>query len=1167
MWDESIAVEADRFNQALQTAQLGLVETPGSYRSQNTSVRPIPVVPRNAAIKLVFDRDLALTTAFFAANPAAVQLLLFTADPGLVPARQAFLPVSHRVLAQGDSIIIDTTLIGAEASGGLSSSGLPPSLNNTTANIRIAIPSSGLVASQLNIEPDPVTALNGPGASGEPSVIRDFRSGNINDGPVGSLLDIEAPGLIAEVGMGIVEIDTTTRVITLNKRFSQVAVRGRIPFVDGGIVPSVSLPGGPAQIPTDEPLRSGDILSQEVRLPSGELVRLRAEVLQNEDVGNVVNPTGLTLGLTANGDDGGSASVVRVRVASLVGGVDSSGNEVRFQASSLPLGADCVVRVHYYHQVPYNANFGSVVLSDQSRVHQFLVFDPAPPVLGPNRSPVTPGTMVDPFASVSLRFSEPVDLQTVDRYNNYLLSNDSFKPSPGVTVSELLADPKASSLSMIATRLVDNERTSTLLRLSPPLGLFHQNGASETTYFHLLASGSNLITDLAGNRIDLFDRDLLAPLDALSIPFSLDPAGADNLVGSIVRRFEAVDEDGTPTGTEDYFGQFQIFDGKLGGAATTRFSQIADQQTLSPILRFDKGECWMVDPAMPMNSMTVAPGSPPGQLYQCPSHVVTRLPPVQPPFGTAAVTFGGVVEPMQPHGSRLQMTYREDDFTLSYTDPSTFMLDIEQMHWAPWNGRSVEFDVFDRVSIEAAHADWRPDLLYFLNTYPAITPPPAPTCDLDCASLFSGLQTTFASNVLEGSAKQALVTDRVYEMDPNDSFQGATGTVFTPYPRFEQSYTWRDSRHVSWDRDNQVAIGLSGAKQPDGTFPGRDRTANVSSPWNRRGAAGPSGRVPRLRLDGQRGRLPRRPGPRPRPDRDAVVARLQGVPGQSDQRVCQWCEPCAHRHRRPVAGASSPRRTAGTTPPSAAVLLRATLLIGRPSASTRAAGSMCLAPRSSSTRRTPSSRPAVGSSTLAWAKLRPHFGLIRTPAGRRPRATGRRSTSCVSVSHRDRWVLRHRGVRTGTSSRRATRPSEPASPPHVGSPIAGRSSHGAGRRPQRERLHRRSTIRRWLSSRAGTALKVELRGVRQIGAEGFEPVDLRPVRGPTTRYSMRGNLLNPSYACEAYRYAMATSSIAGSDDAARRRLSGLTALTLRLTSSIKILRLAARRTVVCCRAT
>jgi hypothetical protein len=106
-----------------------------------------------------------------------------------------------------------------------------------------------------------------------------------------------------------------------------------------------------------------------------------------------------------------------------------------------------------------------------------------------------------------------------------------------------------------------------------------------------------------------------------------------------------------------------------------------------------------------------------------------------------------------------------------------------------------------------------------------------PTCDLDCASLFSGLSTTFSENVLANSQKVTLLQDVVYKVNPNDAFKTTTGTTFVPYPRFERSFTWRDSRAVSWSMAENRAIGLGGARQPNGTFPARDRTANVSSPW------------------------------------------------------------------------------------------------------------------------------------------------------------------------------------------------------------------------------------------------------------------------------------------------------------------------------------------------
>ena len=43
-----------------------------------------------------------------------------------------------------DKLIIDTTLIGAEASGGLTSTGLPVSANNVAANLRLATSTSAM---------------------------------------------------------------------------------------------------------------------------------------------------------------------------------------------------------------------------------------------------------------------------------------------------------------------------------------------------------------------------------------------------------------------------------------------------------------------------------------------------------------------------------------------------------------------------------------------------------------------------------------------------------------------------------------------------------------------------------------------------------------------------------------------------------------------------------------------------------------------------------------------------------------------------------------------------------------------------------------------------------------------------------------------------------------
>lgn len=837
LWDDRVAGEKERFQAALDSAQRSLVDVPASFRGQNA---PIPVVPRNAALKLTFNAVLTVNEAFFLANPSALQLLEFRGDPSALPVTEAFRPIPVRVIPNGRVLIVDPSLIGAESTAA-TTAGMPPSRTQTVANIRLAMPTRAQISSQFNIKADPVASLNGPDSTGRTSLVRDFRSGNAADGQGGALKDLEAPMIVADIPMGIVGVQTAAAftgdpdeigwVVTLNKRAALVAVRGRIPFVDGGRGTD-GLPGGPSSVPTQLPLRSGDILWQDVPLASGETVRVRAEVLLDEGVVNNIGGTP-ALGRTPAGDDGGSNTVARVRISSIDSGRDSTGNPVAFVASSLPLGQDCTVRVHYYQNVPYVGQ--GFAVDDSRRVEEFAAIEPVVPFLGPNGNPTRgPGRtslvdleMVDPVAAIGVRFSEPMDLSIADPLNNIVLSNQSFRSTPQGGVDQLLLEPKPAGLDVIGSRLVDHDGDGTLLRLAPPLGLYHEASKAEVYWLHVVG-GDGAPRDLSGNTLDLFDRQLTAA-NSFSMQFSVNPMAPENLAATRVMRFEDFDEDGTPPGSEDFFGQFTLAEGRLGGAITQRSRQIADGQTIATITRYEKGECWdavpevgMPPPAPSSIAPTVIPG---GVLYQCPSNVLSQLTPppvfIPPP---PPLTFGGILEPHNPRGSRLQMTYREDDFMLGYTDKDQLNLDMEQLHWARFNNEDVLFDVFDRLTIEAGHSDWRPDHLYCFDQT-------APACNLDCMSQLSGLRNDFLSNVLDGTSLQPLVQDKVYTINPNAAFQTSTGTKFVPYAKFDRSYTWRDSRLVSWDRNLNRATGLGGSKQPDGVPPNQDRTAHVSSPW------------------------------------------------------------------------------------------------------------------------------------------------------------------------------------------------------------------------------------------------------------------------------------------------------------------------------------------------
>ncbi|MHC4898434.1 MAG: hypothetical protein ACYTGW_15130 [Planctomycetota bacterium] len=808
LWDDTVPGEKDDFEVAVWNATNGLPELSPAFRDQDPVTRPIPVIPRNAALKLTFDKDLGVDSAFYGANPNVLQLLEFIDRSN----QTLFRPVRTRILADGsNAVVIDTSLLGGEANGGMNSTGMPPSPDNVRANLRLAIPTSGVAAKQLLISKDNVPELNGIDSRGDDAVIRDFRSGNLSDGSLGALADVEAPMVVGHIGVGIVDIDFEDRVLTLNKRFANVAIRARVPFVDGAIDVATNLPGGPGLVPTTEPLRSGDVLLQEViSAATGERITIRAEILENlAIVSHVTNGKLQGVGQAAEGGDDGNQPTARVRVASLTA-LDSQGNPVSFEKSDLPLGADATVKVHYYENVPFDQNFGNTSVSDAGRRAEFLAIDPEPPALDANRKPLPPATQVDPTASISLRFSEPMDLLTGDPTKNFFLTNHTLTDA---NVATLINEPKPMSLAIVAARLVDESGDGTLLRLSPPLGHFHKEGDTESYWFHMMLDATRL-ADLSANTVDIFDRTL-APIASFSVRYSLDDAAESNFVGYRVFRFEALDEDGSTGGSFDCDGQVTHRDGRIFGLATTRFSRVADGQNLSAIVRNNRGECWTAGTGTPPGPPTPATAIP---LYACPSQVVTVAPDPSfpPPPG------GYCVEPHQPRGSKLQMTYREDDFGLSYTNRAHFLLDIEQMHWAPFNEMPVRFDVFDRYTLRMAHCEVRPDVHAVGGTG---------TCGIDLASLRSGLQPGFQANVLDGTDFQDVVKDAKYEINPTNTFKTITDTTMIPYPKFQSSYVWRDTRLVSWDMATDRAIGLGGAHDADTTGVQQKTTASISSPW------------------------------------------------------------------------------------------------------------------------------------------------------------------------------------------------------------------------------------------------------------------------------------------------------------------------------------------------
>ena len=838
LWDDRPGnPEEAAFKSAFAAAQSGLGSVPPAFRGQNTFTRPIPVVPRNAAIRLKFSGPLQVTEDFFAANPSAVQLLEFKGDPAVVEPVDAFRVLPYRVIPQGDSIILDTTILGGEATAGQPNPGLPLSADNVTANIRIAIPSRGQVSPSFYVAEDPVPELNDVDSAARSSVIRDFRSGNLADGAAGRMREPESPAIVASLAMGIVDVDVTNNIVTLNKRNQFVPVRGRYPFVDGPIGAD-GIPRGPLLAPVTRALRHGDTLTQtlQVEIAPGvfEPVTLRAEVLQNLEIDTAAGSPNVGLATQPPAGDSGQGEllpVVRVRVASVFAGIDSTGVERRFQANALPAGQDCVLRTVYHEEVPFTT--ASATLTDRPWRELFVRIEP---------KPAQPGVDVQPNASISIEFTKPMDLDQVDPTQNLLLTNT---PVSAQSFAAQMTDPKRATSRVVAARLSDLAGDGTVLRLQPPMGFFHAPGGTEAYAVHVRL-GAQGVTDLAGNALDVFANPA-NPQDSWSVDFSIAPGAPANLVASRVFNFTTEDEDGSLPGSVDIFGQYRLEAGRLVAASGVRFGRSADRHNLQTISRINRGECWdgrdtipnpnpppatlpninqVIPPQLPLDQAG-APHS--GQLYWNPamsdSVPANTVPQVFPYWQSVPQPVGRVIEPFKPQGSRMQMRYLEDDFSLSYRQPTDFGLDVEQLYWSPFNDETILFDVFDRFSMSLSHSRRRPDEKWRLDT--SVEPP---LCVLECQSMASSLSLVFNENVLQGSEQVPVFEDEVYSINPNLAFRTIEDVKYVPFPRFDRTYTWRDSRLVSVDAAGNV-IGLGGAQEPNALAPFDDFTANIDSPW------------------------------------------------------------------------------------------------------------------------------------------------------------------------------------------------------------------------------------------------------------------------------------------------------------------------------------------------
>lgn len=774
---------------------------------------PFSVVPRNAAVRLTFSASLGIDDTFFVErsangqvaslrNTEAVQLLRIVDDP-TQPA--GFVPMPVRIIVSDNQLILDPVLLGTEGlqyQTSNNAAGLPASPDQQGANIRIAVALEGPLAIP-GLRAKTTGGITGFNNSQRSSLVRDFRSGNQDDNSAditrGFVRDPLPLRLVGEIPMYLERVDSinafTQEVTVFKNGLSHEIDRGDVVRF---ISDTSGLPFGSAEVVVDPDDDLNNPLVQHVR--------------------------------------------VRIRRVPDLENIDPS-NQPGYPSS---LSDREVWLVQNAPRAIVLAEFTAGGIDGRDDPRNFLNFTPAPLELNGYRP--QQDEFVSPFAGAVVRFTKPVDMDTVKWADTF------FFAMRDLTTDDLIEDfianrpwtfggttgagmnPATFNLAkyrtpyLITSRVFDEDGSQTSLRLQPTTGFYLDDtmrnapsGADYSYFLHLISgSADGGIRDLAGNPLDL-QGTTAGRSNSVVIPFTVDtrmngnePVFADNLAVSIVRRFASQDEDANPSyflpsevqpstlasiaaayPLEDLFGGFIYLDGKLVARPTTRVRVVADNLNQSPIQQ----QLEVPEPANPLG--------------WCPQFVIDGANETQVGSNSANnLVPAGIQNPLNPFGCRLQTVWREVDLSLSRSDAFDFNLDIEQMYWAPYIGTNLSFDEFDRVSLVLGHSEFRPV-----------------PCVGDFSSLpslpRSGLRNQFEGNfawnpeptgsgmAAESRAPRVEAYDSNMTINPSDVVLEVNGiNRFLPLPEFQEPYfVYRDETVIQQGgrSDDSIGSDISGS--------------------------------------------------------------------------------------------------------------------------------------------------------------------------------------------------------------------------------------------------------------------------------------------------------------------------------------------------------------------
>lgn len=355
-----------------------------------------------------------------------------------------------------------------------------------------------------------------------------------------------------------------------------------------------------------------------------------------------------------------------------------------------------------------------------------------------------PATLVSSTSTIEVRFSEPIDPESVRAFDTLAIN---YNPAPANPLLRRVAGTITPSLDLASFTLV------------PSLPLNHAAGGAEA-YTLTIATGATGITDLAGNSL----ATALATAGGNPPRFTLDPSQAGLTTGSLGLTFNTTDEDGN--GFNDLRGQlnYDLLRGRIGPRSVTRFSGIVDASEPSISLLLNIGGPFSMTAPLTRFGARVQTL---WRYHDMGFTLLDQAPVPQPP--------GPPVPPFPV-----------------FSD-STFNIDVEGLSWTPATS-ALLLDNYPRFQMALSHSKFLPDEA--LNVM--FQTPDFPD---------SGLTTIFADNVLNPVEDPLTVVHPAgngYVIQPLDVFTTTSGSRMTPWPLNREAaladftyWTWRDTGKVS----------------------------------------------------------------------------------------------------------------------------------------------------------------------------------------------------------------------------------------------------------------------------------------------------------------------------------------------------------------------------------